>query len=85
MAAIHSSVLSRVSRAKSCRCVTSRAIKYVSRGLPLCELMRIAFGVMLSMVRSSSGGVLGLPLAPDLESGVIVGLVSLVGRLPFCF
>lgn len=67
MAAIHSAVLRRVSRAKSCRCVTSRDMRYVSRASPLCELMRTALGVMLSMVRSSSAGAGG---------GVLVGFAA---------
>lgn len=58
MAVIHSSVLSRVSRAKSWRCVTRRAMRYVRRALDDWELMRIVLGVMLSMVRSRSGGAL---------------------------
>lgn len=55
-AVIHSSVLRRVSRAKSCRCVTSRSIRYRSRGSSHCELIRFALGVMLSIVRLRRGG-----------------------------
>lgn len=68
MAAIHSSVLSRVSRAKSCRCVTSRAMRYVIRASELCEFIRRVLGVMLWMVKSSSGGA----LAPLLGSCAMV-------------
>src|SRR6187549_3491985 len=76
MAAIHSSVLSRVSRAKSWRCVTRRAIRYVRRALDDWELMRIALGVMLLMVRSRSGGALA-------EAGVSWGAM-LGGWLNCC-
>jgi hypothetical protein len=55
-AAIHSFVLNLVSRAKSCKCVTSRSITYVSRGSDDWELMVTVFSVMLSMFKSFIGG-----------------------------
>lgn len=56
--AIHSFVLRRVSRAKSCRWVTSRSSTYRRRASSHCELMRMTFSVMLSMVRSLRSGIL---------------------------
>jgi hypothetical protein len=55
-AAIHSFVLSLVSRAKSCRCVTSLSMTYFSRSLGPWEFMLMVFSVMLSMLRSFIGG-----------------------------
>ncbi|KAK4674410.1 hypothetical protein QC763_0024040 [Podospora pseudopauciseta] len=57
--AIHSSVLSRVSLAKSCRCVTSLDSKYVNRWSSDWLLILMVFGVMLSIVKSKSGGPTG--------------------------
>ena len=56
MPAFHSLVLSRVSRAKSWRCVTRRSMMYFMRGLGLFEFEIMAFSVMLSAVRSIIGG-----------------------------
>lgn len=56
MPVIHSSVLSLVSRAKSCRCCTSRSRMYFSLGLGHCELISFTLSVMLSIVRSLRGG-----------------------------
>jgi hypothetical protein len=57
-AAIHSFVLNRVSRAKSCKCVTKRSITYINLWSELCELMVTVFSVILSMLRSFIGGTL---------------------------
>jgi hypothetical protein len=57
-AAIHSLVLRRTSRAKSCRCVTSRDITYLRRSSGPWELMTMVFSVMLSILRSFIGGIL---------------------------
>ena len=56
MPAIHSSKLSRVSRAKSWRCETNRSITYFRRGSVHCEFIRCTFSVMFSMVRSFRTG-----------------------------
>jgi hypothetical protein len=55
-AAIHSFVLSRVSRAKSWRCVTSRSITYVRRASLPWEFIITVFAVILSIFRSFIGG-----------------------------
>jgi len=55
-AAIHSFVLNLVSRAKSCKCVTSLSITYVNRWSEDWELMVTVFSVMLSILRSFIGG-----------------------------
>lgn len=60
--AIHSSKLSRVSRAKSCRCETSRSITYFSRGSAHCEFIRCTFSVMFSIVKSLRTGTVESPL-----------------------
>lgn len=52
MAVIHSSVVSLVSLARSCRCMTVRSRIYFNRRLLHCELMARTFSVMLSIVRS---------------------------------
>jgi hypothetical protein len=69
MPAIHSSKLSRVSRAKSCRCETSRSITYFSRGSAHCEFMRCTFSVMFSIVRFFRTGIVE---SPRLVEDVII-------------
>ena len=56
MALSHSDVERRVSRAKSCRCVTRRARRKRRRGEGLRELAVRVLGVMLLIVRSFIGG-----------------------------
>lgn len=68
---IHSALLSLVSRANLCRCVTSRSSTYFRRGFSHCELMAITFSVMLSTVRSFRIGVL-------VSEGSILNLVSCI-------
>lgn len=54
--AIHSLVLNLVSRAKSCKCVTSRSRMNFVRTSSPCELIRIVFSVILSAVRFFASG-----------------------------
>ena len=58
MPAIHSSWLSLVSRAKSCRWVTSLSKMYLRRGSGHWALILCVFSVMLSTVRSINLGIL---------------------------
>ena len=55
--AIHSFVLSRVSRAKSWRWVTSLSKTYFVRGSGSFELMMMVFSVIVSALRSFTGGI----------------------------
>lgn len=56
MPVIHSSWLSRVSRAKSCTCWTSLSRIYFSLGSGHCPLISLTLSVMLSIVKSLSSG-----------------------------
>jgi hypothetical protein len=80
MPAIHSSKLSRVSRAKSWRCDTKRSMTYLSRGFEHCELIRCTFSVMFSIVRFLSSGTDAVP-GPPADAMLEIGIVSLaIGR-----
>jgi hypothetical protein len=57
MAAIHSFVERRVSRAKSCTCDTSRSSRYFVLGSGHLEFIMCTFSVMFSIVRSLRGGM----------------------------
>lgn len=75
---IHSSVLNLVSLAKSCKCLTSLSKTYLLRASLHWLLMRTTFSVMLSMVRSLSGGMRRGSV--DVAGGFDWGCERLTGR-----